>query len=82
MSLIGTHASERALHDTNTNLPIVGFVPSASGTIEVIFRKDTAAVTLQVVAGTFYPFDVEIFKSTSSTPQPNLVIVFGSQRAG
>jgi hypothetical protein len=82
MSIIGTRASEWALHDTNTTTEIVGFVPSASGTIEVIFRKDTAAVTLQVVAGTFYPFDIEVFKSSSSTPQPNLVIVFGSTRSG
>jgi hypothetical protein len=78
MSVIGTRASEWALHDTNTTTEM----PSASGTIEVIFRKDTAAVTLQVVAGTFYPFDIEVFKSSSSTPQPNLVIVFGSTRSG
>jgi hypothetical protein len=82
MSLIGTHAVERALHASNTNAEIVGFVPSDSGTLEVVFRKDSASVTLQVVAGSYYPFDVEKFLVAGSTAQSNLVIIFGSYRAG
>ena len=82
MSLIGTHATERTLHDTNTNGEIIGFVPSDSGDLEVIFRKDASSVTLAVTGGVFYPFDIEVFKSAGSDPQTNLVIIYGSYRAG
>jgi hypothetical protein len=52
----------------------VGFVPSVSGLANVRCDGDTAYTALTVVAGIFYPFQVQGFNTTGSAASQTLAL--------
>jgi hypothetical protein len=66
--LIANKLASHTLHDsTEVAAPVVGFIPDADGSFSARLRGDTADVTLNVLGGVFYPFDVKLAKATGAS---------------
>jgi hypothetical protein len=68
-------------HDTTENaVPAIGFIAVGDGNLTVKMRKDTVVRIIPVVSGEYYPIDLKLVHTDSTSGNP--VLVFGSGRAG
>jgi hypothetical protein len=66
--LIANKLDSHTLHDTTEiAAPVVGFIADQDGSFSARLRGDTADVTLNVLGGLFYPFDIKLAKATSAS---------------
>lgn len=67
-ALIANKSANHTLHDsTEIAAPVVGFIPDQDGSFLGRLRGDTADSTFNVLGGAFYPFDLKLAKTTSSS---------------
>ncbi len=80
MALIGSSTAEHTLHDSTVIAKNFGFVPNISGNFEGQLREDSADSTFFVVAGVYYPEDIKLAKTTSSSGTTQLRIIYTAVR--
>lgn len=65
--------------DANVAIPPnAGFMPIADGTVSIRLRNEPAKITLPVLAGHFYPFDVVEYNQTASTTATTIYVFRGA----
>ena len=72
--LIFTKTLEVAEHDTNEIVANLGFVLATSGVQEIQLRADSSTNTVTLTAGVFYPWDLKLLH-TGSTSATALVVL-------